>query len=284
MELKNQRWRNIRRSIYEVFSFILSLIVVIPFVLIILNSFKDHGSANKLLLNFKGASWAQAVANYTQVFKEANLLSSTVNSLIVTAFSVVLIVFLSSMAAFVVVRRRTRAMSIINNIIIAGLTLPVAMVPTYFMLYKLNMTKGVAAYIGAILVYTAVNFAFAFFLYTGFIKGIPTELDEAAIIDGVSPRALFFKIIFPLIKPATVTVVISEALSVWNDFGISLYLLNSSQRSTAVLTTYLFLGQKSSYWNLLFADVVMVSIPIIILYLCLQKYIVSGLMSGAVKG
>ena len=175
-------------------------------------------------------------------------------------------------------------MSITNNLIVAGLTLPAAMVPTYYMLSRMHMSSGPMAMVGAILVYTAINFAFAFFLYTGFIKGLPSELDEAGVMDGISPFGLYFKIILPLLKPATVTIIITEALSIWNDFGVSLYLLNSSKRTTAVLTTYLFMGQKSSQWNLLFADVILVSLPVILLYFCLQKYIVAGLTSGAVKG
>lgn len=276
--------RKRRQFIGECIGFLLSLLVIIPFLLIVLNSFKDLGNANQLKLNFDGISIKQIAENYVTVFKEANLLTSLLNSFTVTFFSVILIVIFSSMAAFIVVRRKTKAINVTNNLIIAGLTLPVAMVPTYFMLSKLNMTTGAPAVIGAILVYTAVNFSFSFFLFTGFIKGIPVELDEAAVMDGISPMGLFFKIIFPLLKPAVVTVVISEALTIWNDFGISLYLLNSSERSTVVLTTYLFMGQKSSQWNLLFADVVMVSIPIIVLYFCLQKHIVAGLTAGAVKG
>lgn len=270
--------------ITECMGFILSLIVIVPFLLIILNSFKDLGNANRLEMNFDGISLSQIIENYTTVFVEADLLSSMLNSLIVTVFSVTFIVIFSSLAAFVIVRRKTRAMNITNNLIIAGLTLPAAMVPTYYMLSKMHMSTGPMAMLGAIMVYTAVNFAFAFFLYTGFIKSLPEELDEAAIVDGVTPLGLFFRIILPLLKPATVTVIISEALTVWNDFNISLYLLNSPERSTAVLTTYLFMGQRTSQWNLLFADVVMVSLPIIILYFCLQKYIVAGLTSGAVKG
>lgn len=172
----------------------------------------------------------------------------------------------------------------IDSLIIVGLTLPLAMVPTYFMLNKLHLSTGIGAYAGAILVYVASNFAFAFFLFTGFMKGVPVQIDEAAIIDGATPLKLFFSVIFPLLKPINVTVAISVAMGVWNDFNISLYLLNSPERSTAVLSTYLFMGQKASSWNLLFTDVVLVSLPMIFVYLILQKQIVAGLTAGAVKG
>jgi len=273
-----------KQTSLEIVGFLFSLMVLIPFAMIVINSFKTHGEANKLSMNFIGASFAQAMNNYSKVFEEANLVSSLLNSLGITIISTALIVILSAMAAFVVVRRKTKAMHRLNNIIIAGLTLPVAMVPTYYMFTKIGLSNGTGSYVGAILVYTACNFAFAYFLYTGFIKGVSPEIDEAAIIDGVSSLELFFKIVFPLLKPVTVTVIISEAMTVWNDFTVALFLLNSPKHSTAVLTTYLFMGQKSSEWNLLFADVFLVSLPIIILYLLLQKYIVGGLTAGAVKG
>ena len=111
-----------------------------------------------------------------------------------------------------------------------------------------------------------------------------TAIDEAAVIDGAGAYTVFFKIIFPLLKPVTVTALMNAVMSIWNDFGISLYLLNNPKRTTAVLTTYLFIGQKASEWQLLFADVVIVSLPVIVLYLFMQKYIVAGLSDGAVKG
>jgi raffinose/stachyose/melibiose transport system permease protein len=146
------------------------------------------------------------------------------------------------------------------------------------------MTTGNAAVFGAILVYAASTFPFTFFLYTGFIKGISGEIDEAAIVDGASPLKMFFGIIFPLLKPVTVTALMNCVMTIWNDFGISLYLLNNSKRTTAVLTTYLFLGQKASDWHLLFADVVIVALPVVVIYLAVQRHIVAGLSDGAVKG
>lgn len=218
------------RIVQEIIGLLISFVILIPFLLIVVNSFKTK--------------------------RMANLLSSLCNSVIVTFISTVLVIICSSMAAFVVVRRGTKMMKRIDSMIIVGLTLPLAMVPTYFMLNKPHLSTGAGAYAGAVLVYVASNFAFAFFLFTGFMKGVPTQIDEAAIIDGATPLRLFFSVIFPLLKPINVTVAISVAMTVWNDFNISLYLLNSSERSTAVLSTYLFL----------------------------QKHIVAGLTAGAVKG
>lgn len=268
----------------ETLGLIISFIILIPFLLIVVNSFKPKRMANLLQFNLDGVSLGQLLDNYKTVFEEANLLSSLLNSVVVTLISTILVIICASMAAFVVVRRSSKMMQRINSMIIVGLTLPLAMVPTYFMLNKLHLSTGAGAYLGATLVYVASNFAFAFFLFTGFMKGVPSQIDEAAIIDGASPLTLFFNVIFPLLKPINVTVAISVAMTVWNDFNISLYLLNSPQRSTAVLSTYLFMGQKASSWNLLFTDVVLVSLPMIVAYLLLQKHIVAGLTAGAVKG
>lgn len=273
-----------RQLLFELSGILFSFIILIPFFMVLLNSMKSKRQANLMQLSFKGISLSQFLENYSTVIREARLGSSFLNSSVVTACGAGLVLTLASMAAFVVVRRKTRAMKWLNNFIVMGLTLPMAMVPVYFLLSKVHMTTGTGAVIGAILVYAAGIFPFTFFIYTGFIKGISSEIDEAAIIDGASPLVMYFRIIFPLLKPVSITALMHCVMSIWNDFGISLYLLNSPKRTTAVLTTYLFLGQKASDWHLLFADVVLVSMPVVILYLFMQKYIVAGLADGAVKG
>lgn len=122
------------------------------------------------------------------------------------------------------------------------------------------------------------------FLYSGFLSSVPKDLDESAIIDGAGPLRMFFQIIFPLLKPVTVTVIIVSFMSVWNDFGISIYFLNSSENYTISLTIYNFFGIHNSDWQLIFANVVATSIPVVALYLFLQRYIISGMTSGSVKG
>lgn len=276
--------RKIRSGLAEIVGVFISFIILIPFLMVLLNSMKSKRQANQMELSLTGISFSQFLENYTTVIQEANLLSGFVNSAVVTCGGAFLVLMLASMTAFVVVRRKTKVTRLINNFVIMGLTLPLAMVPVYFMLSKVNMTTGTGAMVGAILVYAASIFPFTFFIYTGFIKGISSEIDEAAIIDGASPLTMYFRIIFPLLRPVSITALMHCVMSIWNDFGISLYLLNSPKRKTAVLTTYLFMGQKASDWHLLFADVIMVSVPVVILYLLMQKYIVAGMSDGAVKG
>lgn len=282
--MRENRKKKMKQAVFEITGVLISFLVLIPFLMVLVNSMKSKRQANLLQLSLKGISLGQIAENYGTVIKEARLVSSFLNSAIVTFCGSALVLTFASMAAFVVVRRKTKAMKAVNNFIVMGLTLPLAMVPVYFLLSKVHMTTGTGAVAGAILVYAASIFPFIFFIYTGFIKGISSEIDEAAIIDGASPLLMYFRIIFPLLKPVTITALMHCVMTIWNDFGISLYLLNSAKRTTAVLTTYLFMGQKASDWQLLFADVVLVSMPIVILYLCMQKYIVAGLSDGAVKG
>lgn len=273
--------KTIKQIIIELLGILLSMIVIIPFAMIVVNSGKSLLDANKMSLSLDGFSFEQLKENYLEVIEISDIFSAYLNSIIVTAVSVTLVLLFASMAAFVISRRRDKIFKRINTFLIAAMTLPLSMVPAYFLLTKLNLHTSL---LGAICIYVASGFPFSVFIYIGFFKGIPRELDEAAIIDGCGKVRLFFQIILPLIKPATITLFINNAMSTWNDFGVSVYLLNTPERYTAVMTTYSFLGQQNSKWNLLFADVVMISLPIVILYLFMQKHIVAGLTSGAVKG
>lgn len=265
----------------EVFGILLSLVVAVPFVMIFVNSGKSLRDANKVNLSLEGFSFSQLVENYSEVIEMSDIFRAYLNSAIITLISVVGLLLVAGMAAFVIARRQDKIFRRINTLLVAAMTLPLCMVPAYFMLSRMNLHTNIW---GAVLTYIASGFPFSVFIYIGFLKGIPRELDEAAIIDGCGPVRLYFQIIMPLIKPATVTLFINNAMSTWNDFGISVYLLNTPERYTAVLTTYNFMGQQTSRWNLLFADVILISLPVIILYVCMQKHIVAGLTSGAVKG
>ncbi len=271
----------VKKIIPEVFTLVLSLIILIPLYMLLLNSFKDYANANKLNLSFSTIELKQIVDNYASVFKESGLFTAYKNSVIVTSVSVILTILCAAMAGFILQRRKQKFISTINFLVIAGMTLPSAIIPTFFILKTIGLAQ---TYLGVCMVYTAGAFPLAVFLFTGFYNSIPVELDESAIIDGCGSFRLFFQIIFPLVKPVTITVLIITFMGIWNDFIISLFLLNTPKRFTVVLTTFSFYGQKHSEWNLLFADIVLISAPVVALYLILQKYIVSGMVSGAIKG
>ncbi|WP_256761890.1 carbohydrate ABC transporter permease [Cohnella sp. WQ 127256] len=270
-----QGWRKI---LLEVVSLLISCVIAIPIYLVIVNSFKTGAEASDLGLSLptKWSIWN----NYTDVFVSAKIPQALWNTTILTVVSVFFIIIFCSLSAYFIQRRENRVSKLIQTIIIAGLILPSSIITTYMLMFDLNLVR---TYLGVILLYIAGNYAFLTYVYIGFFHSIPRELDEAAIIDGVRPYGLFWRIIFPLLKPVSASVLIIAFMSVWNDFTTPFYFLNTASRFTLSLTVYFFFGQHSSDWNLVFADIIIVSLPVVILYLFLQRYIVEGLTAGAVK-
>jgi len=203
------------------------------------------------------------------------------NSTILTVGSVTLIVLISALVAFVMQRRADRAASIVSSVMLAGLIIPPAVVPTIFLLQWLGIYKTL---LGLIMVEVAFTLPFATLIFRAFMASIPREIDEAAIMDGASPLRVFFSIILPLLQPAIITVIVTSSVAIYNDFVGPLYFLPGSQNVTAQLTLYSFLSQFSSKWNLLFADVVVITVPPLIMFMFFQRQLVSGLTAGAVKG
>ena len=155
------------------------------------------------------------------------------------------------------------------------------LVTTYFLLLKLQLLE---TYTGVIFVFVAVNLPFAVMTFASFVKGIPREVDEAALIDGCNTMQMFFKVLIPIMKPAVITNLIIAAISIWNNFQIPLYLMSSSDRTTIPMMVYNFYGLYARDWQYVFAAIMFTVLPIVLLYLCLQKYIVEGMTAGAVKG
>jgi raffinose/stachyose/melibiose transport system permease protein len=203
------------------------------------------------------------------------------NSSVLTVCSVTLIVLFSALVAFVMQRRRDRMASVVSSVMLAGLTIPPAVVPTIFLLQWLGLYKTL---LGLIMVEVAFTLPFATLILRSFMATIPNEIDEAAIMDGASPLRVFFSIILPLLKPAIVTVIVVTSVGIYNDFASPLYFLPGAQNVTAQLTLFSFMSQFSSQWNLLFADVVVITIPPLILFMFFQRQIVAGMTAGAVKG
>ena len=178
-------------------------------------------------------------------------------------------------------RRRDRMASIAGSVMLAGLIIPPAVVPTIFLLQWLGIYKTL---FGMIMIEVAVFMPFALLVFRAFMASIPGEIDEAAIMDGASPLQVFFSIILPLLRPAIVTIIVTSAVGIYNDFTGPLYFLPGSQNITAQLTLYGFMSQFQSQWNLLFADVIIITIPPLILFMFFQRQIVSGMTTGAIKG
>lgn len=259
-------------------AWIISIVCLIPLLLILFNSFKDKQSAAKMDLSLPTSFQLE---NFATVIEKGKLVQSFLNSMLYSVGSVALCLLLSALAAYVLSRNATRLNKILYMFIVLGITMPINYVALtkVMMFLHINNTR-----LGIILLYAATQIPFSVFLMHGFVAKIPMELDEAAVIDGCGPVKLFFWIVVPLLKPAMATVVILTFLNTWNEFVSPLYFLGSSEKWPMTLSVYNFFGMYFKDWNLVCADILLTSLPVIIVYLLGQKYIVSGMTSGAVKG
>jgi raffinose/stachyose/melibiose transport system permease protein len=259
----------------------IGIIFIVPFIFILLTASKTRAEA--ALFEFSWSTDFRLVENIQEVmaYGDNRMLLALWNSLLLTVGSVTMIVLFSAIAAFVMQRRRDRLEGLVSSIMLAGLIIPPAVVPTIFLLQWLGIYKTI---FGLIMVEVAFLMPFATLIFRTFMASIPREMDEAAIIDGASPLRIFFTIILPLLQPAIVTVIVVSAVAIYNDFTGPLYFLPGAQNVTAQLTLYSFISQFSSQWNLLFADVVIITIPPLIMFMFFQRQIVSGMTSGAVRG
>jgi len=260
---------------------IISIVYVIPFIFIFLTASKTRPEA--ALFQFSWPSKFQLIENLREVmaFGDNRMFLALWNSTILTIGSVTLIVLFSALVAFVMQRRADRVASVASSIMLAGLIIPPAVVPTIFLLQWIHLYKTL---LGLIMVEVAFTMPFATLIFRAFMANIPRELDEAAIMDGASPGRVFFSIILPLLQPAIITVIVTSSVGIYNDFVGPLYFLPGSENVTAQLTLFSFMSQFSSQWNLLFADVVIITIPPLIMFMFFQRQIVSGMTAGAIKG
>ncbi len=260
---------------------IIGIVFVVPFIFILLTAAKTPAEAS--LFQFSWPSQFQLFENIREVmvFGDNRMLRALWNSTLLTVGSVTLIVLFSALVAFVMQRRADRMASVVGSFMLAGLIIPPAVVPTIFLLQWLGLYKTLA---GMIMVDVAFSMPFAILIFRAFMGTIPRDLDEAAIIDGASPLRIFFSIILPLLRPAIVTVVVTSSVTIFNDFVGPLYFLPGAENVTAPLTLFSFISQFGSQWNLLFADVVVITIIPLIVFIFFQRQLVSGMTSGALKG
>jgi raffinose/stachyose/melibiose transport system permease protein len=254
---------------------------VIPFIFIVLTAAKDRLEASHL--DFTLPTTWQLVENVEEVIGTRNGLMITAmrNSLILTVASVTLIVFLAAMVAYVLQRRRDRWGDIVSALLLAGLVIPPAIVPTIYVLQTIGLFKTLP---GLVLVEVAFLLPFSVLILRAFVSAIPRELDEAAIIDGASPMQVFLRVMLPLMRPAIITVIVVSSVAIYNDFVNPLYFLPGNENATVQLTLFTFQSQFSTRWHLLFADVLLITIPPLIMFIFFQRQLVSGQTAGAVKG
>lgn len=261
---------------------VLALVVfIVPFVFMVFTAGKTK--AESAALEFTWPTEWVLFDNIVTVIQTRDflLVRAFFNSTVLTVAAVSIMVVLAAMVGYVLQRRRSRWNGLVNGLVLAGLIIPPAVVPTIWVMQGLEIFKTLP---GLIAVHVAFGLSFCILLFRAFVATIPRELDEAAIIDGAGPLKLFFRVIFPLLRSVIVTVIVVQAVFVFNDFTYALYFLPGDENATVQLTTFNFIAQSTSSFNLLFADLLLITIPPLIMYIFFQREIVGGMTSGAVKG
>lgn len=266
-----------------IFIFLLVVLVVYlsPLVLMVFGSFKSY---SEIMSNVLSVPQSFSMKNFEGVFTSMNYPKSFLNTLIVTVIGVVGIVIISSMAGYKLSRVKTRYSYILFLFCIMPMMIP-------FQSFMITLVK-IARQMGLIgnlyglgIIYWGLGAPLSIFLYHGFVKSIPRELEECAMLDGCSPLRMFVSIIFPMLKPVTASVIVVNAMWIWNDFLLPLLIIGSSESSkTLQLAAYGFMGQYKMEWQNIMAGAILIIIPALIIYFIFQKNIVKGMVAGAVKG
>jgi raffinose/stachyose/melibiose transport system permease protein len=274
--------RHIQKYWLSTLAIAIALVVfVVPFIFILFMAVKDRQQSAQL--DFSWPTGFHAWENFLQVIqvRDYMLITAYINSTIITVASVTLLVILSAMVGFVLQRRVTWWTPWVDFFILAGLMMPPAVVPTITLMQQIGLFKTLH---GMVLIEVAYNMSFTVILYRNFISTIPRELDEAAIIDGARPLSLFFLIVLPMLKPVTVTVIVVQSVAIFNDFVNPLYYLPGRENATVQLTLYNFQSQFATEYHLLFMNILLITIPPLIVFLFFNRQIVGGMSAGAIKG
>lgn len=269
-----------RNVFYAVIGIVLGCIFLFPIYILILNSFKNTKGIFTDVIGFPNETTFTTV-NYPNAFEALDYIRSFTNSLLITVIATVLILLISAMAAWVLVRYKTKASKVIFFLFAASMLIPFQCVMLPLVGFASRI--GIMNPPGLIFMYMGFGTSMAIVMFHGFIKNIPAELEEAATIDGCGSFKLFFLIVVPLMKTIIITVAVLDVMWIWNDYLLPSLIVNRPGWQTLPLKTYLFFGQYAKRWDLASAGLIMCIVPIIIFYLFCQKYIVKGITDGAIK-
>ncbi len=265
-------------AVYAVLT-VFAIIVILPIADMILMSFKSLAGIVGQPLSIPH-HWR--FSNYGLAWSEGNLLGYLINTAVVAVLSVVLIVFLSSLAAYGIARFKFVGNQAVYLLFLAGLALPIQMiaVPLFILMRQLSLLDHLAS---VTIIYIASGLSFSVFLLVNFIRHVPRELEEAAFIDGATHFQVYWHVILPLVRPSLSTVAVLNLISAWNNFFFPLILLNNPQRMTVAVGIMSFVGQYATQWNLLLPALVIVMIPTVIAFIVVSRQFVRNMMAGAVK-
>jgi len=264
----------------EAVMLLLAAAFFVPFYFILSMTFKSPEEMGGFALSLPSAL---DFSNYKETWELMRFSQVFGNTFLITALTVGLLIVIGSLASYPLARKAGSVYDLVYIYFIAGIMVPfqLAMVPLYKFVNALHLVN---TYHGAILIYAAINLPFTIFLFTGFLKSTPKDLEEAAWIDGCSKPRAYWVAVFPIIKPATATVAVLTALGTWNDFLVPMLFLQDQERRTITIQLYMFVGEHVTNWSLLFPGMVLSVVPLLIVYLFLQKYIIKGIAAGSVKG
>ena len=274
--------KEISHAIIYVILTILSVAFLIPILLVIMNSFKNKLFISTTPFELPNEQSFMGLKNYVEGLMKIHFFDSIGYSLFITMFSVLAIVIFCSMTAWYITRVKGKVTTVLHYMFIASMVVPFQMV-----MYTMTKTANVLHldnYVGIVALYLGFGAGMSVFMYSGFVKGIPMELEEAALIDGCSPFSMFVKVIFPILKPISITVAILNAMWIWNDYLLPYLIIGTKYRTIPVAIQYLKSGYGSIDYGHLMAAIVVALIPIVIFYFACQKYIIEGIVEGAVKG
>ncbi|WP_160720773.1 carbohydrate ABC transporter permease [Bacillus sp. USDA818B3_A] len=275
-----RRKRIVVNTIIYSFLFPLMAVWLFPFLMALVNSFKSNG---ELLTNVLSLPKELQVDNYIRTIEKMSYLRSLLNTVVVAFIGVSLMILFSAMAGWRLARTKTKLSKFLFGLFVFSMLVPFSsiMIPLYKTTLVLHMNNSL---VGLALVYVGLGVSMAIFLYHGFVKSIPKEIEESAFIDGCNLFQTFIYIIIPLLKPITVTIAITNVLWIWNDFLLPLILLSDNNKYTLLLSTNTLFGQYKSDWTAILSALILAAIPVIIFYVIFQKSILKGIADGAMKG
>ena len=261
---------------------LIAIYTVFPIYFLFVNSFKSQ----KEIVASPMALPKQWNLQYLQsAAEQINLLPSVANTLFISIVSVALIVLVSALTAWLMVRNKSKGSNVLFLVFTAAMLIPFQSV--MYPLVSLMENMGLKNMGGLIIMYCGFGLSMTIFLYHGFFKGVPIALEEAAMIDGANIFQMFFRIVFPMVKPITVTAIITNAMWIWNDYLLPFLIIGNNDKKTLTLSLYYaksLSGQYGNPWELIFPAVLICAVPILVVFIFLQKNIIEGIAAGAVKG
>ncbi|UUZ96998.1 carbohydrate ABC transporter permease [Paenibacillus sp. P25] len=267
---------NLRRTVL----WLILVMHIYPVLLVLISSVKTK---HELAINPFGLPKEMSFQSFNTAFQTMHYIRSVLNTSLIAVLSVGGIVVMAAMAAYIIVRRNNRFYNAMYYLFLAGMIVPFQM--TMIPLYKVLLTyKLINTYQGVIFIYLGMLAPFSVFLLSGFVKNVPRELEEAALIDGCGVFKSFFKVVFPLLRPAVTTISVLNLFHIWNDFLMPLLYLSDNKKMTITVQLASFQGRYFNDWSLIFAGVCMIIFPMLVVYLFAQRFIISGITAGAVKG